>query len=425
MNQIPAWSLIPFALVILSVAILPNLAPRFWKKFHFLWLATLAMPIVAMSAALDYSLVIESFVDYVSFISLLATLYSIGGGLLISGMGKANPISNTTYMVIGALLSNCIGTLGASMLLIRPLLRSNRGRKHEVHIILFFIFIVSNCGGLLTPLGDPPLLLGFLNGVPFWWTLKLLPIWLFVLTALVGVFVAVDSYYFLEDPDFRGPTTMEVKEPLHITGRWNLALIPLVVLALILPSHLPKEFELWHAVLRVGMLLIITYASRKLTPALVTKLNNFSWEPLREVAIMFLAIFATMIPATAFLRDHAASFSLQSPKAFYWLSGIVSAFVDNAPAYQTFFSVAQGLGKDASTIILGHGKMISETLLSAISCGTVFFGALTYIGNGPNLLVKAIAEENNIKTPSFFSYILWSVVYLVPILFLTSVIFFE
>jgi Na+/H+ antiporter NhaD/arsenite permease-like protein len=425
MNEIPVWSLAPFILVVLSVAILPALFPHFWKKYNLLWLAALALPILAMVSALSPLLVVDTFIDYVSFISLLGALYSIGGGLFISGTAKANPFVNMRYMIIGAIIANVIGTLGASMILIRPLLRANRGRKHEAHVILFFIFIVSNVGGLLSPLGDPPLLLGFLNGVPFSWTFKLVEIWLFAVTALTGIFLALDSYFFLEDPDFRGPAKMEVAEPIHVTGRWNIGLIILVLGALTLPTLLPEEFSQWRHFIRIGMLLLTTWLSQKQTPELVKKLNHFSWEPMIEVAVIFASIFATMIPATQYLSAHAGDLGLQTPKAFFWFSGIVSSVLDNAPSYAAFFSVAKGLTVEGAQVALHHGQKISESLLSAISAGTVFFGSMTYIGNAPNLLVKSVAEENDIKMPSFFSYILWSVVFVLPVLFLTSVFFFE
>jgi Na+/H+ antiporter NhaD/arsenite permease-like protein len=422
---LPLWSVAPFIAVVLSVAILPVFVPRFWRKYHHMWLSVFAMPIIALCAAVNFDWVVHAFVDYVIFICLLGALYSIGGGLLVVGTPKANPVTNLGYMAFGALLANLIGTLGASMLLIRPLLRSNRGRKHEAHVIVFFIFIVSNVGGLLTPLGDPPLLLGYIMGVPFWWTAKLFPIWFFVVVSLLGIFVALDSYYYLNDPDFRGPLRAELKETLHFGGRWNLALIPLVMAALILPQKIPENFEMWRHTVRAAMLVVVVYISRRITPKIVSTLNNFSWDPFKEVALVFAGIFATMIPAIKYLELHATQMGIQSPWSFYWLTGIFSGVLDNAPTYASFFAMAQGLGKDVISLTLENGQNISEPLLMAVSCGAVFFGGMTYIGNAPNLLIKAVAEDEKIKMPSFFGYMIWSFAFLIPVLFVTAILFFE
>ena len=383
------------------------------------------MPILSMSLALNYHWVLSSFVDYVSFICLLGALYTLGVGLYVQGTPKANPVTNLGYLAFGAILANLIGTLGASMLLIRPLLRSNRGRKHEAHVIVFFIFIVSNVGGMLTPLGNTPLLFGYLMGVPFWWTLKLFSVWFFVVISLLGIFTALDSYFYLNDPDFRGPMKQEIKINFSILGRWNFILIPVVIAALILPYRILHDYQMWQVAMRVGMLLLVIWVSRRITPHQVNLLNNFSWEPFNEVAVVFAGIFATLIPAIRYLEAHSAFLGISSSWSFYWLSGIVSSVLDNAPSYASFFALAQGLGKDFSMLNLENGRSISEPFLTALSCGTVLFGAATYIGNGPNLLVKAVAEEEKIKMPGFFTYILWSICFLVPVLFLTAVLFFE
>ena len=421
----PLWSLLPFAGVVLCVGVLPSLAPTFWKKYQLLLLSALSMPILSMSAALNYHWVVTAFVDYVSFVCLLGALYAIGGGLYVQGTPKANPVTNLGYMALGACLANFIGTLGASMLLIRPLLRSNRGRKHEAHVIIFFIFIVSNAGGLLTPLGDPPLLFGYLLGVPFWWTMRLFSIWFFVIISLLGIFSALDSYFYLNDPDFRGPMKQEIKSRFHILGRWNFLLIPVVIAAMVLPRYIPAEFELWQVAARVATLLFVIFLSRKITHPQVAALNNFTWEPFYEVALIFAGVFSTMIPALRYIEAHASSLGITTPWSFYWLTGAISALLDNAPTYASSFALAQGLGKDFAMINLENAKTISEPLLMALSCGAVFFGAMTYIGNGPNLLVKAVAEDEKIKMPGFFTYILWSICFLLPVLFLTGILYFE
>lgn len=423
--KLPLWSIAPFVLVVFSVGILPGLTPRFWKRYSWLLLATFSLPILSLCAAINMNLVVRGFIDYVSFICLLGALFAIGGGLMVQGAPKANPVTNLSYMALGCVLANLIGTLGASMLLIRPLLRSNRGRRHEKHVVIFFIFIVSNAAGLLTPLGDPPLFLGFLLGVPFWWTLKLFPVWFFVVTSLLGIFVALDSYFYLNDPDFRGPLKSETKEPFRITGRWNFALIPLVIAGLILPVSIPATFEVWRAAARVFVLLLVITISQRITPKVIHSANNFSWEPFKEVATIFAAIFITMIPAIDYLESNALSLGIDSPWAFFWYPGFLSGILNNSPVYASFFAMAQGLGKDFVMLPLDDGRQISQALLIALSCGSVFFGAFTYLGNGPNLLVKGVAEEEAVKMPGFFGYLLWSTVFLLPVLFITAGVFFR
>jgi Na+/H+ antiporter NhaD/arsenite permease-like protein len=417
--------MLPFVGVLLSVAILPGLTPRFWKKYRALLLTTLSIPVLALSAAINLEWIFQAFTDYVSFICLLGALYSVGGSLYVQGAPKANPLTNVGFMVLGAILGGLIGTLGASMLLIRPLVRSNRGRKHEAHVIIFFIFIVSNVGGLLTPLGDPPIFLGYLAGVPFWWTLKLFPMWLFAITLLSAIFLSIDVYFYLNDPDFRGPLKQDIKLPFKIVGRRNLILIPIIIMGLILPKTYLPLLPFWQVAIRVFCLVFVIFVGHRITPKQVMVMNNFSWEPFKEVAIIFAGIFVTMIPAIKYLELNAVSVGLSSPWAFYWLSGILSGVLDNAPTFAAFFAIAQGLGKDFATVTLENGGAISFSLLSAISCASVFFGAFTYIGNGPNLLVKNVAEDERVHMPSFLTYILWSTGFLLPVLFLVGVIFFE
>ncbi len=411
-------------MILMGVGIIPSLAPRFWRKYHTLFLSVLSIPVLALTLAINVDWLLRTFTDYVSFICLLGALYSIGGSLYVHGIPKANPVTNMLFMIFGALTASIIGTLGASMLLIRPLIRSNRGRKHDVHIIIFFIFIVSNAGGLLSPLGDPPLLLGYLSGVPFWWTLKLFPIWLFVITALIGIFLALDTHFYLNDPDFRGPLKQDIKANFKIVGKKTLLLIPLMVAGLLLPKELVPDYPFWQIAIRVFILVFIIYLNHRITPRQITMMNNFSWEPFEEVAVIFGAIFITMIPAVKYLEVHAQEVGISTPWAFYWISGVLSGFLDNAPTYASFFAIAQGLGNDFANIGLENGSKISEPLLLGLSSGSVLFGALTYIGNGPNLLVKGVAESERIKMPSFFGFMLWSVGFLLPVLFLTAIFFF-
>lgn len=421
---LPSWSMLPFVVVLLGVALLPTLTPRFWRKYHTLFLSLLSIPVLALTAAVNVDWLFKAFTDYVSFICLLGALFSIGGSLYVHGTPKANPITNILFMAFGAISASFIGTLGASMLLIRPLIRSNRGRKHEAHVIIFFIFIVSNAGGLLTPLGDPPLLLGYLSGIPFWWTLKLLPIWMFVISSLIGIFLGLDSYFYLHDPDFRGPMKQDIRGKFNIIGKKNLLLIPFLIAGLFLPKMIIPTFAFWQIAIRVFILVLVIYINHRITPKQLSTMNNFTWEPFEEVAFIFAAIFVTMIPAVKYLETHALQVGVSTPWAFYWISGVLSGILDNAPTYASFFAVAQGLGNDFAMINLENGRQISEPLLIGLSSGSVLFGAMTYIGNGPNLLVKAVAENERIKMPSFFGFMLWSISFLLPVLFLTALFFF-
>lgn len=419
------WMCAPFVLVLLSIAILHSFFPFFWKKYGLWILSILSLPTIFLTFYLNPGWVVHGFVDYVNFICLLGTLYKIGGGLYISGTPKANPITNVVFMVSGALIANLIGTLGASMLLLRPLIRSNRGRKHETHVFVFFIFIVSNCGGLLTPLGDPPLFYGYLTGVPFWWTLKLFPIWLFAITALCGIFVSLDSYLFLQDPDFRGPHKNEIREPFKILGKWNLLLALCTIFALVVPESLPAEWGYWKLAIRIFLLLGIIQLSEKLTPQQITTSNNFSWEPFKEVAILFAGIFSTMVVTIEFLQQAAPQMQFaKTPWMFFWVTGILSSTLDNAPAYAAMLSIGTALEKTFPVINLFNGRSVDEIILMSISVASVFFGALTYIGNGPNFLVKSICVSENIKMPSFFGFVGWGILFLLPVLFLTALLFF-
>ncbi len=419
------WFCLPFLAVLLSVAILPTLAPRFWKKFHFLILSMFAIPSLLLTFSYNPHWVLHTLVDYINFILLLGTLYKIGGGLYVTGTPKANPLTNIGYMLVGALLANFIGTLGASMLLIRPLLRSNRGRKNEKHVVLFFIFIVCNCAGMLTPLGDPPLLYGYLAGVPFWWAFKLFPVWMFIITALIAIFAAVDAFFFLNDPDFRGPLKSEIKEPFKILGRWNLVLALLTIAAMVVPQMLHLPNNTWRLALRMFMLIGILEMSNVLTPKQIVSLNNFSWEPFREVMNVFAAIFATMTLTTKYLESIAPHIEKQlNPWVFYWLTGGLSAFLDNAPTYASMLSLATALPESFPIVRLASGATINEMYLMAISVASVCFGALTYIGNAPNLLIKSVAESEGFETPSFIGYFIRAFLFLVPVFLVAGLLFF-
>ena len=424
-HRLPLWSVVPFALVLLAVAVLPLVAGHWWEhnRNKLLVSAVLGAPVAAWMASLEPSAVLHSGHEYLAFIVLLGSLFVISGGVVVRGTLAGTPGLNTVLLAIGAALASVIGTTGASMLLIRPLLRANSVRLRRAHIVVFFIFAVSNMGGLLTPLGDPPLFLGFLRGVPFAWTLSLWREWLFANGVLLLVFYVADSTIFrkedLETPGDLDKIAVEHQVPLSIAGKRNLVFLAGIV-GVILASgagFLPPFGQ------ELGML-ALTAASLMATPKLLRQENNFSWGPIIEVAVIFAGIFATMIPALAILNARGAELGLHAPWHFFWATGLLSSFLDNAPAYLTFASVASGLvGTDAQDLgaLLGHEH--GAALLTAISLGSVLMGANTYIGNGPNFMVKALAEQGGVRMPSFVRYMLCSGGILLPLFVVMTWVF--
>jgi Na+/H+ antiporter NhaD/arsenite permease-like protein len=415
--------LIPFAGMLLSIAFLPVFASHFWHSNRNQLLVALgwATPVLGLLLwksmdphvgeealhALEHA--IE---EYASFIVLLGSLYLIAGGIVLTGDIQARPSVNTAFLAVGALLANFIGTTGASMLLIRPMLRTNSERKNTRHIPLFFIFIVSNIGGALTPIGDPPLFLGYLRGVPFFWTLEHVgPIWWLPILLLLGLFYATDRYFYGREtaPDvLRDETQIE---PLRITGGHNFALLGGVVLAVLFLSsvgYYVRELAM------VGLAATSWFT----TSAEAKAKNGFSFGPILEVAALFVGIFVTMVPATMLLQAHGAEFGVTEPWQYFWASGMLSSFLDNAPTYVTFAAMACG-GIEACTGADQLQTLVADPrgaeLLLAISLGSVFMGANSYIGNGPNFMVKAIAEENGYAMPSFFGYVGYAMLVLGPI----------
>lgn len=412
------WLILPFALLLLSIAIVPLAAPRFWHR----WFHVVALGFAAITAGY-YLLVLRQpapllhvALEYVSFIALIGSLYIVAGGIHIGVKGQATPGVNCLYLFIGAVLANVIGTTGASMLLIRPWLRMNKYRVTDFHVV-FFIFIVSNIGGCLTPIGDPPLFLGYLKGVPFWWVAEQCwSPWLFGVSALIGVFYVVDRRNF-----HRAPRAIRKLETAHeewrFTGLHNLAFIALILAGVFLPVG-------W----REAAMVVAALGSWFTTSRAIHEANQFTFFPIKEVAWLFIGIFVTMIPALQFLELHAGAFGLSSPAQFYWLTGILSGVLDNAPTYLAFLATAFGLvhldldnPADMQAFIAAH-----TPLLRAISVAAVFFGAMTYIGNGPNFMVKAIAEHQKVETPSFLRYVVrFSLPILLPILLVVSLLFFS
>jgi Na+/H+ antiporter NhaD/arsenite permease-like protein len=435
---VPGWSVIPFVLLLLGIAALPLAAPHFWhsNRNRALFTAALSLPTVSylcFEGAPAIQLLLHALKEYSSFILLIATLYTVCGGLLVSMKSKPTPLANTGLLAVGAVLANVIGTTGAAMVLIRPFLRINRERQHKRHLAVFFIFVVCNVGGLLTPLGDPPLFLGFLRKVDFFWTLSLWPQWLVANGMLLIVFFVWESRVCRWEPPILFNSLPERQIPFQLRGRRNILLLVGVLMAVLMQApeagqgvaglislvwpcpDLTMHWPLPEIIM--GLLLLASWLG---TPRDVRESNGFSWGPIIEVAVVFLGIFITMVPALELLRFHSGAWGVTAPWKFFWITGLVSSFLDNAPTYLTFATIAAGKGAtDFQALSLQR-----PLILAAISCGAVFMGANTYIGNGPNFMVKAICDENKMPCPSFFGYMAYAFVILVPIWALLTVLFF-
>ena len=425
--ELPLWLSGFFVTMLLSIAVFPLVAEHWWESNRNKLIVSLLLSVPVLAYLLSEGAVQEllhAAEEYFAFIVLLGSLFVVSGGILVEGDIKATPKINTAFLALGTVLASIMGTTGASMLLIRPLLRTNSERRHTIHTPLFFIFLVSNVGGLLTPLGDPPLFLGYLRGVPFEWTLGLWKEWFFVSVLLLAI------YYVLDTRAYRKESPMDLTldrarvEPLRVQGLLNLVWLAGIVLAV---AFLNEKYigELSHYFVREWVMLAMAGLSWFLTPKILRERQNFTFHPILEVAALFIGIFATMTPALMLLEKHSAELGLVHPLQFFWGTGLLSGFLDNAPTYLTFFSVAQGSSQTLQAIHGGTETVlgIPGIILAAISLGAVFMGAMTYIGNGPNFMVKAIAEESGLRMPSFVSYMRWSVMVLVPIFVLTSVIF--
>ncbi len=431
--------LIPFLGILLSIAIFPLVAEHFWHhnygKVSLFWGALFIVSFfIEFGANMGTFYLIEVYtLEFIPFIVLLLALFTVAGGIQLKGEMIGSPKLNALILIIGAAFASWMGTTGAAMLLIRPIIRANSWRKYQVHTIVFFIFMVANIGGSLTPLGDPPLFLGFLKGVDFFWTTKhMLSPMIFALAVLLIVYFIIDTYLYSKEEN--KPKKNPNGEKLSIDGKVNFFLFPCIVGAVLL-SSMPLGYVTLHHVdiqyasmLQVGLLLLITFISLKITKKETRKGNSFTWEPIFEVGKLFATIFITMVPAIAMLKAGingplASIVSLVSApdgsavnSMYFWCTGVLSSFLDNAPTYVVFFNTA---GADAQELMTTG----AQTLL-AISMGAVFMGANTYIGNAPNFMVKSIAEENKIKMPSFFGYMIWSVLILVPLFILTTFVFF-
>jgi Na+/H+ antiporter NhaD/arsenite permease-like protein len=398
---LPLWSVFPFVGFLLAMALLPLVASRLWARHFGKVSAVFGVPVAAWFLFLAPGELLHTTLEYLSFLVLLGSLFTISGGILLRGTIRGTPAVNCAFLAAGAALSNVLGTTGASMLLIRPLLRANSDRKRSTRVYVFFIFVVANIGGALTPVGDPPLFLGYLKGVPFLWTIRnLWNCWLAAAGMVIGIYYVLDRMAARSEGEAgsaeTGSSTGRV--PLTVAGKWNLLLLGTVIAAVFLPTPLRETAMLTATALSVWK-----------TPGWIRRENGFTFHPIKEVAILFAGIFATMIPALLILQARGGELGITEPWHFFWGAGTLSSFLDNAPTYLTFLSLAQGLGGTAD--IVG----VSAPILRAISAGAVFMGAITYIGNAPNFMVKAIVESSGVRMPSFFSYMAYSAVVLLPV----------
>lgn len=445
---VPFWLCVPFAGLLLCIALFPLLKPVWWENHQpyavIFWSLLFVIPYaLSFSAGTALETVLECMInDYLTFIILLFGLFCVSGNITMTGDLAGSPRINVGLLVLGTLLSSWIGTTGASMLMVRPVIKMNSWRRRKRHIIVFFIFLVSNIGGVLTPIGDPPLLMGFMRGVPFFWSLRMLPVLLFNMVLLLFVFYWIDRRAYHLDiaaglkPDISKPGT-EVK----IKGLHNLIFLAMIVAAVILSGTLPGlpafqdaagnvkglhifgEVTLGYpSIIEIVIILLAAFLSFKTTGAEIRRENHFTWGAIKEVAVLFVGIFITMQPALMILKANGANLGITEPFQMFWSTGFLSSFLDNTPTYLVFLTTAGSLGfTEGMVTTLGT---VPVKMLMAISAGAVFMGANTYIGNAPNFMVKSIADENGIHMPSFFGYLKWSFGILIPVFILDMFIFF-
>lgn len=446
--SVPAWLCIPFAGLLLCIAVLPLIKGEWWEKRQPVIVAVWSLLFVIPFAVLNgptasVETVLECVLnDYLTFIVLLFGLFCVAGNITLEGDFAGSPRINVAILAFGTLLASCIGTTGASMLLVRPILKMNSWRRRKRHIMVFFIFLVSNMGGCLTPIGDPPLLMGFMRGVPFFWSMSLFKILIFNMVILLTVFYFLDRRAYRKDiarglkPDISKPGT-----EFRIDGLHNLLYVVMIVGAVILSGTLPnmKAFQdgagnplgihifgevtlSYSSLIEIVIILLAAYLSFKTTRAEIRTRNHFTWGAIKEVAILFIGIFITMQPALMLLKAYGAELGITEPMQMFWATGALSSFLDNTPTYLVFLTTAGTLGFTsgmATTV-----GTVSVKMLTAISCGAVFMGANTYIGNAPNFMVKSISDENGINMPSFFGYMLWSLLFLIPVFLVDTLVFF-
>ena len=439
---------IPFAGILLCIALFPLVKPTWWEEHQapvvLAWSLAFIVPfVIGFGAHHTAEVVLECIInDYLTFIVLLFGLFCVAGNITLEGDLAGSPRINVGLLLFGTLLSSWVGTTGASMLMVRPIIKMNSWRKRKRHIMIFFIFLISNIGGCLTPIGDPPLLMGFMRGVPFFWSLRLLPILAFNSAVLLFVFYHLDMRAYRKDiAEGRKPDISKPGTEIRIAGLHNLIFLAAIVVAVLLSGTLPSlplfrnadgtvrgipilgEVTLtWPAVIEIAIILASAWLSFRTTSAKVRTENHFTWGAIKEVAILFIGIFITMQPALMILKANGASLGLDSPYQMFWATGALSSFLDNTPTYLVFLTTAGSLGfTEGIATALGT---VPAKMLVAISCGAVFMGANTYIGNAPNFMVKSISDENGVRMPSFFGYILWSLGFLIPVFILDTLIFF-
>ena len=450
-DSLPLWSCIPFLGMLLSIAIFPLVKAEWWERNQLFvalgWALVFLVPFGIFYGVhtLTFQVLETVLLDYLPFIVLLFGLFVASGGIVLKGDLAGDTKTNVIMLLIGAALSSWIGTTGSAMLMIRPIIRANDWREHQAHTIVFFIFMVANIGGCLTPVGDPPLFLGFLRNVPFFWTMRLFPMMILNLAILTIVYIFIDRHFLKVDLETGWANTVSVNRefdaPLKLEGAHNFIFILMIVGAVILNGILagmpgffdPATGELnginiagvvlpFNSIIQMSIILIAAFLSMKTTKKETREFNSFTFAPIAEVAKLFIGIFLTMIPALAILKAHGADLGLTEPWQFFWITGALSSFLDNAPTYLVFLTTAGSIGfTDGVATTVG---VVSTKILMAVSAGAVFMGANTYIGNAPNFMVKSIAEENGIKMPSFFGYMGWSLAILIPTFLVDMVIFF-
>lgn len=432
--SVPLYSLIPFVLMLASIAVLPLLTPQFWHSNRNKLIISLVLGIPTliwlllqgMTHELEHSMIY----DYVPFIILLGGLFVVTGGIYVKTDLEGTPLVNTTLLAIGAIFASLMGTTGSAMLLIRPLMSTNESRKFKVHTILFFLAIAANTGGLLTPLGDPPLFMMYLRGAPFFWFLGLIKEWLFVNIILLVIYYIVDSNYVKKEKNEATKIKKKQNINIKIYGKQNFVfLLGIVFSVAFINPNMIGFIEMVHptSFVREAVILLMAILSLRFTKQKTRSANHFSWEPIEEVAYLFLGIFITMVPCLVYLESHAADFGFDSPHMFYYATGFLSSFLDNTPTAVTFYSLAYGLTSQGGLEAFAYLPTVAgipQSFMEAIATSSVFFGAMTYIGNGPNFMVKAIAESNGISMPEFFQYMFkFSIIVLLPVFILAQLIF--
>ena len=433
---LPAWTVVPFAALLGAIAVLPLVrrTAHWWESNGSKFLVSAGCGLVALAsiAALEGASAAgtalgHAMAEFVPFIVLLFSLFAISGGILVTGDFRGTPRINASILMFGALVANVLGTTGASMLLIRPMLRANQGRRHRAHVVVFFIFMVSNTGGLLLPIGDPPLFLGYLRGVPFGWTLGLWGEWLAVNLLVLAAFYAVDRTLARRE-GIAPEGTENMAEPpvptVRVSGTENLAWLAGVIgaAAFLVPGRElgATGIAIPHGAREVAMLGCAAMSLWR-TPRPIRAQNRFNFVPIVEVAALFSGLFVAMQPALELLSARGAELGVRTPAHFFWATGVLSSFLDNAPTYLVFADVARSVTPDGfEGGVPFSGRPVDPALLAAVSCGAVFMGANTYIGNGPNLMVAAIAREEGVPMPTFFGYMLWSGAVLLPIFALVT-----